>query len=85
MAAPTTAGGMELDPKYDDFDFPLVAPVKADGHPGHLTPEQNEKVKQLRASLEAKGYTERLDTLTLVCSPPPQPAKKRGASPVMRS
>lgn len=79
MAAPTTAGGMELDPKYDDFDFPLVAPVKADGHPGHLTPEQNEKVKQLRASLEAKGYTERLDTLTLVCSSPPRP---RSAEPV---
>lgn len=64
MAATTTSA--ELDPKYDDYDFPVVAPVKQDGHPGHLTPEQIEKVKQLRATLESKGYTDRLDTLTLV-------------------
>ncbi|CAN8105047.1 unnamed protein product [Discula destructiva] len=56
----------ELDPKYDDYDFPVIALVKQDGHPGHLTPEQIEKVKQLRASLEAKGHTVRLDTLTLL-------------------
>lgn len=66
MAAPTNAGGMDLDPKYDNYDFPVVAPVKADGHPGHLTTEQAEKVKQLRSSLEGKGYSDRLDTLTLV-------------------
>lgn len=66
MAAPTNTGGMELDPKYDDYDYPVVAPVKQDGHPGHLTPEQQEKVKQLRTSLEGKGHTDRLDTLTLV-------------------
>lgn len=65
MAAPTNTA--ELDPKYDDYDFPTVAPVKQDGHPGHLTPEQIEKVKQLRSTLEGKGYTDRLDTLTLVC------------------
>lgn len=67
MAAATNTTSVELDPKYDDYDFPVVAPVKQDGHPGHLTPEQIEKVKQLRASLEGKGYTDRLDTLTLVC------------------
>lgn len=73
MATPTNNGGMDLDPKYDDYDFPVIAPVKADGHPGHLTEEQQEKVKQLRASLEGKGYTERLDTLTLVCDGPTLP------------
>lgn len=66
MAAPTNSAGLDLDPKYDDYDFPVVAPVKQDGHPGHLTSEQAEKVKTLRATLEGKGYTERLDTLTLV-------------------
>lgn len=65
MAATTNTGDMQLDPKYDDYDFPVVAPVKQDGHPGHLTTEQQEKVKQLRESLEKKGYTDRLDTLTL--------------------
>lgn len=75
MAAPSNTGGMELDPKYDDYDYPLVAPVKADGHPGHLTPEQMKAVKDLRASLEAKGYTDRLDTLTLVCFCPWRRAK----------
>lgn len=68
MAAATTTSA-ELDSKYDVYDFPVVAPVKQDGHPGHLTPEQIEKVKQLRTSLESKGYTDRLDTFTLVrCS-----------------
>lgn len=67
MAAPTATADIQLDPKYDDYDYPIVAPVAQDGHPGHLTPEQAEKVKQLRTSLEGKGYTTRLDTLTLVC------------------
>lgn len=69
MAATTGTAGIDLDPKYDDFDFPIVAPVKANGHPGHLTPEQNAAVKQLRESLEKQGYTDRLDSLTLVCVP----------------
>lgn len=69
MAAPQETGGMELSPKYDDFDFPIVASNQASGHPGHLTPEQMEKVKQLRESLESQGYTDRLDTLTLVRRP----------------
>ena len=58
--------GMELDPKYDDYDFPVVAPVFQNGHPGHLTAAQQAQVHQLRLMLEAQGYTKRLDTLTLV-------------------
>ncbi|KAK7732233.1 cytosolic factor, phosphatidylinositol/phosphatidylcholine transfer protein [Cytospora paraplurivora] len=66
MAAPQATEGLELNPKYDDYDFPVVAPVKASGHPGHLTPDQIEKVQQFRESLEKQGYTDRLDTLTLL-------------------
>jgi len=58
--------GMELDPKYDDYDFPVTAPVFQNGHPGHLTTAQQAQVHQLRMMLEAQGYTKRLDTLTLV-------------------
>jgi hypothetical protein len=58
---------MELDPKYDDYDYPTTAPETKNGHPGHTTPEQNAQVFQLRSKLEAAGYTDRLDTLTLVC------------------
>jgi hypothetical protein len=57
---------MSLDPKYDHYDFPTTAPTKQSGHPGHLTPEQEAQVFQLRMMLEQKGYTDRLDTLTLV-------------------
>lgn len=56
-----------LDPKYDShLDFPTVAPVAQSGHPGHTTPEQDAAVVELRSSLEADGYKERLDTLTLL-------------------
>lgn len=58
MAAPQS--------KYDDYDFPTTAPEAQPGHPGHTTPEQDAKVEQLRAELEQLGYTERLDTLTLL-------------------
>jgi hypothetical protein len=58
---------MELDPKYDHYDFPTTSPNKHSGHPGHTTPEQDAQVFQLRMMLEQAGYTERLDTLTLVC------------------
>ncbi|KAK5661742.1 hypothetical protein OQA88_9843 [Cercophora sp. LCS_1] len=58
--------GIELDPKYDNYDFPVIAPVKANGHPGHLTAAQQAQVHQLRLMLEAEGYTKRLDTLTLL-------------------
>ena len=52
--------------KYDDYDFPTTAPESQPGHPGHTTPEQDAKVQQLRSELEQLGYTERLDTLTLL-------------------
>ncbi|EEQ31919.1 Sec14 cytosolic factor [Microsporum canis CBS 113480] len=57
---------MDLNPKYDDYDFPVEAATQQDGHPGHLTEQQIASVHQLRMLLEAEGYTERLDTLTLV-------------------
>ncbi|TDZ34979.1 Sec14 cytosolic factor [Colletotrichum spinosum] len=56
----------ELDPKYDQYDYPTVAPTAQTGHPGHLTPEQLAQVHQLRLTLESEGYTKRLDTLTLL-------------------
>ncbi|KAL4884665.1 CRAL-TRIO domain-containing protein [Aspergillus karnatakaensis] len=52
--------------KYDDYDFPTTAPEPQPGHSGHTTPEQDAKVEQLRSELEQEGYTERLDTLTLL-------------------
>lgn len=57
---------MQLDPKYDDYDFPTVSRTTLSGHPGHTTPEQDAQVFQLRTKLEQAGYTDRLDTLTLV-------------------
>ena len=59
---------IELDPKYDHYDYPTTSPHKQSGHPGHTTPEQDAQVFQLRTLLEQAGYTERLDTLTLVCN-----------------
>jgi len=65
---------MDLDPKYDDYDFPYTAAEKQDGHPGFLTELQIAQVHQLRMMLEAEGYTERLDTLTMVMEiPAPRP------------
>lgn len=58
---------MDLDPKYDNYDFPYEAAEPQDGHAGHLTEGQIAQVHQLRMMLEAEGITERLDTLTLVC------------------
>ncbi|KAK7529808.1 CRAL-TRIO domain-containing protein [Phyllosticta citribraziliensis] len=62
MAAKT----LKTDPKYDDYDFPTVPADPLPGHPGNLTPEQEKAVEDLRAALEKDGYTERLDTLTLL-------------------
>ncbi len=64
---------MDLDPKYDNYDFPIISPNNASGHPGHTTPEQDAQVHQLRMTLEAAGYTDRLDTLTLVRRSPSFP------------
>jgi len=59
-------GTLKLDPKYDQFDYPIVSANTQSGHPGHTTPEQEAQVYQLRMKLEAAGYTDRLDSLTLV-------------------
>jgi len=73
MAA--VARKLELDPKYDHYDFPTTSATPQSGHPGFTTAEQDAKVHQLRMMLEQGGYTdvphqgghkERLDTLTLV-------------------
>ncbi|KKA26989.1 hypothetical protein TD95_000529 [Thielaviopsis punctulata] len=61
-----TPSPLKLDPKYDEFDFPVTAAAPQDGHPGYLTAEQQDKVEQLRLLLEAEGYTLRLDSLTLL-------------------
>jgi len=58
--------GIKQDPKYDNYDFPTVSANTQSGHPGHTTPQQDAQVHQLRTILEKEGYTERLDTLTLV-------------------
>ncbi|KAF2174739.1 SEC14 cytosolic factor [Zopfia rhizophila CBS 207.26] len=65
-AAEAKPAELKLDPKYDDYDFPTTAPTPQNGHPGHTTPEQDAQVFQLRSMLEQLGYTERLDTLTLL-------------------
>ncbi|KEY65368.1 hypothetical protein S7711_04266 [Stachybotrys chartarum IBT 7711] len=57
---------MDLDPKYDNYDFPLNAEQGQPGHAGFLTSEQIAQVHQLRLMLESEGYTDRLDTLTLL-------------------
>jgi hypothetical protein len=57
---------MDLNEKYDDYDFPYEAATPKDGHAGHLTEQQIAQVHQLRMMLEAEGYTDRLDTLTLL-------------------
>lgn len=64
--AEITGTTLKLDPKYDQYDFPIVSATNHPGHPGHTTPEQEAQVYQLRMKLEAAGYTDRLDTLTLV-------------------
>ena len=60
---------MKLDPKYDDYDYPTTSPTVQNGHPGHTTPQQDAQVHQLRTQLEQAGYSERLDTLSMVCIP----------------
>lgn len=57
---------LDLDPKYDDYEYPVIAPTPQNGHPGHTTPEQDAQVFQLRSLLEQAGQKKNLDTLTLV-------------------
>lgn len=51
---------------YDNYTYPVSNPEAGDGHPGHTTPEQEQKVLQLRKELEETGLTERLDTHTML-------------------
>lgn len=60
---------LNLDQKYDDYDYPTISPTNLPGHPGHVSPQQEAQVHQLRMKLEQDGYTERLDTITLVLIP----------------
>jgi hypothetical protein len=62
----TESNSIPQDPKYDNYDYPTVSENAHPGHPGHTTPEQDAQVHLLRMKLESLGYTERLDTLTLV-------------------
>ncbi|KAK4692842.1 hypothetical protein P7C71_g4436, partial [Lecanoromycetidae sp. Uapishka_2] len=57
---------LKTDPKYDDYDYPTTSPDAGSGHPGHTTPEQDAQIFQLRTQLEQAGYTERLDTLSML-------------------
>jgi len=57
---------MDLDPKYDHYTYPTTSPDNRPGHPGHTTKEQDATVHQFRMLLEQAGYTQRLDTLTLL-------------------
>ena len=57
---------IERHPKYDDYDYPTTAPVKQSGHPGHTDKQQDAQVFMLRSQLEQAGYTERLDTLSML-------------------
>ena len=71
IAAPLSPSSMadnqiKTDSKYDDFDYPTTSPEVKSGHPGHTTPEQDAQVFQLRTQLEQAGYSERLDTLSMV-------------------
>ncbi|KAL8872316.1 MAG: hypothetical protein Q9174_002040 [Haloplaca sp. 1 TL-2023] len=62
MTAPT----LKTDSKYDDYDYPTTSPTVHSGHPGHTNAEQDAQVFQLRTQLEQAGYSERLDTLTML-------------------
>ncbi|KAI0424336.1 CRAL-TRIO domain-containing protein [Xylaria sp. FL1042] len=65
-AAPVPARKLELDPKYDDYDFPTTVSESRAGHPGFLTPMHEAQIHQLRMMLESEGFTGKLDTLTLL-------------------
>lgn len=71
----TETNTLKQDPKYDNYDFPCVSEQVQPGHAGHTTPEQVAQVHQLRLKLESLGYTERLDTLTLVRLPSSFPSE----------
>lgn len=52
---------------FNRASFPQVSPAGTpQGYPGNLSPEQEEKVKELRTALQAKGFEVRLDDASLV-------------------
>ncbi|KAI4245722.1 MAG: hypothetical protein L6R40_002250 [Gallowayella cf. fulva] len=57
---------LKTDSKHDNYDYPTTSPTVQSGHPGHTTPEQDAQVFQLRTQLEQAGYSERLDTLSML-------------------
>ncbi|KAI0506535.1 CRAL-TRIO domain-containing protein [Xylaria bambusicola] len=57
---------LELDPKYDHYDFPTTSIEEREGHPGFVTPTQQAQVHQLRMMLESENFKGKLDTLTLL-------------------
>ena len=62
----STTPDADFASKYDHYTFPTTNLGLGEGHPGHTTPEQNAKVLELRSVLEKEGYTERLDTHSMV-------------------
>lgn len=74
--APTWPTAPELDPKYDGEylgKYPTIIPATGTaedekGYAGHLNDMQKAQLFQLRSMLEAEGYKDRLDTLTMVGS-----------------
>ncbi|KAI1291317.1 CRAL-TRIO domain-containing protein [Xylaria venustula] len=65
-AAPPQPTELELDPKYDNYDFPTSSIEARSGHAGWLTPGQQAQVHQLRMTLESENFTGPLDSLTLL-------------------
>ncbi|KAL8932136.1 MAG: hypothetical protein Q9216_006951 [Gyalolechia sp. 2 TL-2023] len=66
FAAAVAVVALKTDSKYDDYDYPTTSPNPQSGHPGHTTPAQDAQVFQLRTQLEQAGYSERLDTLSML-------------------
>ncbi|KAK5995530.1 Sec14 cytosolic factor [Cladobotryum mycophilum] len=57
---------LQLSEKYDNYDFPITPENPQPGHYGNINEIQAASVEQLRLMLEAEGYTNELDTLTLL-------------------
>jgi len=49
-----------------DLSYPQTNPDAGPGHPGHLTPDQQQKLATFRKQLEEDGYTQRMDDPTLL-------------------
>ena len=52
--------------KYDQYDFPTQTVASETGVYGHLTTEQQTTLDSFRSDLLRDGYSDRLDSLTLV-------------------